>query len=375
MKRKAKIAADRRTSLRYALPYLIFILIPVWDIVQGGLWTPVQVASLALLAAMVALYVYLWIASPVAPLGPVGPRFWVPFTLLVLALLAMTLVGAEDHPGLAFMWTYVASPWALLAPRKRLPGGAALLLAATVASTFLVGVPSYLVFMAAIVFGLTGGMGLVVRSEADRTRVEDSKRVAKHQLELERERTQMNSDLHDILGQDLTGLSIKADLAVRFLEAGRKDEAAAEMASIADLARAAMEDVRSVSRSRREWSIDHELGNAEDLLAARGITLHLDRADTAFPGKLEGAAARVLRESVTNLLRHAEAANCWIELSPTRLSVKNDGCQKMSVQGESGAESGLAHLQERVQDSGRLRWSQEGLFWTVTFDIGERVDQ
>ncbi|WRS30983.1 histidine kinase [Actinomycetaceae bacterium MB13-C1-2] len=376
MRNQIGLSEDQKTSLRYALPYLVFVGIPVVDIVRGGVWGPIEYLALALLAVMTFLYVYLWTSNEVAPVGlNVGPRFWVPFLLLVLVVLAMTLWGGPTYPGLVFMWAYTATPWVLLSPRRLVFGGTILLLASAIATGLFAAVPLSLLLISVLVMVLSGAMVFTVRREADRYRIEDSKRVADHQLELERERSQMNSDLHDILGQDLTGLSIKADLAVRLLEAGRHEEARSEMQSVADLARAAMTDVRGVVVNRREWSVDRELANAEDLLAARGIMFHLDRKETAFPGQVQGGVARVIRESTTNLLRHAQAANCWVSLAPERLTIRNDGCFRTPTSNSSGEVGGLAELKKRVQDSGQLHWNQEGLNWIVAFDIESNPDE
>lgn len=55
------------------------------------------------------------------------------------------------------------------------------------------------------------------------------------------------------------------------MEAGRYDDARAELRDIATLARQSLEDVRAVRRGR-EWSVDRELASAVDLLALRGIS-------------------------------------------------------------------------------------------------------
>lgn len=370
MGERPKLSEDQWTSLRYALPYLIFVGIPVLDIVQTGVWGPIEYLSLVLVAVMTGTYIYLWIANGVAPVGlRIGNKFWVPFIFLVLVVLAMTLIGGPIYPGLVFMWAYTATPWVLLSPTRLVLGGTTLLLAGAITSGIIAGVPLSLLLMAVVVVVMSGTMVFTVRKETERYRLEDGKRVADHQLDLEHERTQMNSDLHDILGQDLTGVSIKAELAVRLMEAGRSDEALEEMHSVAELARQAMTDVRGVVGNRREWSIDRELGNATDLLAARGIKLHIDREDTAFPGQTQGAVARVVRESITNLLRHAEAANCWVTLTTDQLVIKNDGCESSRDLKNTSLTGGLYELRGRVGPYGQLRWHQDGPDWIVTFDI------
>ena len=378
---------EAKRSLRYASPYLVFTLLPAIELWQQAIWGWRQIAAAALLALMIGLYVYLWTACPLVPPGSAASRrFLVPWSALVLSIIGMiAMSGAEAH-GLVFMWSYAATPWVLLGPSRLMGAAIAALIGATAVSGAAVGADPWLAATAVIVSTLSSLMVLIVRTEIERSRVVDSQLVASHQARLEHERAQLDSDLHDILGQDLTGLSIKAELAVRLLEADRTEQAAAEMRSIAALARQTMQDVRTVVQTRREWSVDYELDCATDLLAARGISLHLVRADTALPGPQQGAAARTIREGLNNVLKHAAASNCWIELGPNSLVICNDGAPRQSRR-ETGAADlsgapghapegrgleghgleghGLTGLRERVRPAGQLTWHQRGGEWEL----------
>ena len=72
----------------------------------------------------------------------------------------------------------------------------------------------------------------------------------------------------------------------------------------------------------------------------------MDGAETGGPhSELLG---RVLREAVTNLLRHADTRHCWITVRPSALTVVNDG----ATAGTPGEGTGLAGLSRRVTEAG-----------------------
>lgn len=60
--------------------------------------------------------------------------------------------------------------------------------------------------------------------------------------------------------------------------------------------------------------------------------------------------AWVLRESVTNVVRHARASMVWIQLSPTGLVVADDGTGFAANDGHDG--NGLLGMRERVSAAG-----------------------
>jgi two-component system sensor histidine kinase DesK len=58
--------------------------------------------------------------------------------------------------------------------------------------------------------------------------------------------------------------------------------------------------------------------------------------------------AWVLREAVTNVVRHSDADECWVELATNRLTVRDDG----RGLGERPEGNGIRGLRERVEAAG-----------------------
>lgn len=143
-----------------------------------------------------------------------------------------------------------------------------------------------------------------------------------------KERLRFARDLHDLLGFTLSAITLKSELAHTMVNRS-PERARAELESIVELSRQALRDVREVARSYRSMSLMTELSSARSVLSAAGIDAHL-RADF---GRLSGSAdtvlATVLREGVTNVIRHSKASRCTIEAVAQEgvisLHLANDG--------------------------------------------------
>lgn len=161
-----------------------------------------------------------------------------------------------------------------------------------------------------------------------------------------RERLRFAEDLHDILGHALEVVSLKSELATRLAPVD-PERAHAEMAEVQRLARGALKDVRALARGRRPTTLETELTGARTLLSSAGIDCVVD--GEVGKGEHEELLGRVLREAVTNLLRHADTRHCWITVRPAALTVVNDG-----VDGERppGDGTGLRGLRRRVTEAG-----------------------
>jgi two-component system sensor histidine kinase DesK len=173
----------------------------------------------------------------------------------------------------------------------------------------------------------------------------DQARRAAAELGATRERLRVAEDLHDILGHALEVVSLKSELATRL---GKVDpeRAHAEMAEVQRLARDALKDVRELVQGRRKTDLDTELAGARGLLASAGIDCAVDVEPAAE--RHSELFGRVLREAVTNLLRHADTRHCWITVRPAALTVVNDGVTETAP----GNGTGLAGLARRVRAAG-----------------------
>jgi two-component system sensor histidine kinase DesK len=101
--------------------------------------------------------------------------------------------------------------------------------------------------------------------------------------------------LHELLGQRLSAVSLKSDLAVRLLDA---DPPAAhrEIESLTSVARTALRDTRAVMRDEHDVSLPAEVEAAQAVLQAAGITVHIAVALPGLAPALEAIVAWVDRE-------------------------------------------------------------------------------
>ena len=164
------------------------------------------------------------------------------------------------------------------------------------------------------------GLGLISRSTVNLRVANDE--IAR--LAVVEERARFGRDLHDVLGHTLTVVTVKSELARRLVTIDPA-KAEAEIADIERLTRSALADLRLAVSNYRETSLDAELAAARTALAAAGIDSHLPDSVPKLDSRLEGVFAWVLREGVTNVIRHSGAAACWVTIETHCLRVADDG--------------------------------------------------
>ncbi|RDV43937.1 two-component sensor histidine kinase [Leifsonia sp. ku-ls] len=138
------------------------------------------------------------------------------------------------------------------------------------------------------------------------------------------ERARFSRDMHDVLGHSLTVVTVKSELARR-LVAVDPARAADEIADIERLSRSALADLRAAVAGYREMSLSTELASAQASLAAADIQAHLPRNGEEVAPELRELFGWVLREGVTNVIRHSGSRNCWVTVGPDRLDIEDDG--------------------------------------------------
>lgn len=168
-------------------------------------------------------------------------------------------------------------------------------------------------------------------------------------LAVQEERNRFARDLHDILGHSLTVITVKAELAGRLIEAN-PDRAAAEVADVESLARAALADVRAAVAGYRELSLAGELVSARAALQAAEMKPDLPTTIDEVPEENRELFAWVVREGVTNVVRHSGAKRCTIRITARQIEVLDDGKGPTPGGGASG--HGLVGLRERADQVG-----------------------
>ncbi len=167
------------------------------------------------------------------------------------------------------------------------------------------------------------------------------------ELTVTAERDRVARDVHDVLGHSLTVVSVKAQLAERMIDRD-PERARAELIEIQTLTRQALAEVRATVGGLRAAGLDDEVAAAGVALRAAGITADLPTSTSVLDPRRRTVAAWVLREAVTNVVRHSGATRCVVTLEESRFSIHDDGaCPTEIVAG-----NGLRGLTERVAGTG-----------------------
>ncbi|MCD0447262.1 histidine kinase [Glycomyces sp. A-F 0318] len=197
-------------------------------------------------------------------------------------------------------------------------------------------------------FGITTTLFFVVRLiRTVRSLREANATIAALAVGAERER--LARDLHDILGHSLTTITVKAGAARRLLETGQGEaRAVEEIRDVEALSRSALSDVRATVSEYREVSLAGELAGARAALRAADIDADLPRAVDDVDPALHSAFGYVVREAVTNALRHSGASVVRIRLGRNWITVADDG--RGATRGTTG--TGLRGLAERLEGVG-----------------------
>lgn len=194
-------------------------------------------------------------------------------------------------------------------------------------------------------------ISLMMASFARTTAAMGELRRTQKQLEalaVERERGRVARDIHDILGHSLTVVTVKAELAGRLVDVDPQ-RAKAEIAEVESLARGALADVRATVAGVRAVNVSGELAAARAALAAAGIAAELPSSTDAVTPERRELAGWIVREGVTNVVRHSGATLCRVTLATHQVEIADDGVGPPET---TTASTGLSGLRERVQAAG-----------------------
>jgi two-component system, NarL family, sensor histidine kinase DesK len=170
------------------------------------------------------------------------------------------------------------------------------------------------------------------------------------QLAKTAERERIARDMHDVLGHSLSLIVLKSELAGR-LFASQPARAALEISEIETTARQALAEVRKTITGYRSEGFASELTRAAQVLETAGVRLNRPSKPPYLTPRHEATLSLVLREAVTNIVRHAGATECSIEVSTerdrTQLVIADDGRGDIRQEG-----NGLRGMRERVRELG-----------------------
>jgi len=166
------------------------------------------------------------------------------------------------------------------------------------------------------------------------------------------ERERLSRDLHDLLGQTLSMITLKSELAGCLVKE-EPERCAQELAEIERVSRQMLREVRKTVVGYRQPTLANELDGARQLLEAAGVEHSVEQTIGDLSSALDAVLAWTIRERVTNVIRHSRARECLIRLvrnqSMAEAMILNDGAQREDQQDKRTSQgNGLAGLRERV---------------------------
>jgi signal transduction histidine kinase len=185
------------------------------------------------------------------------------------------------------------------------------------------------------------------------------RRLADHAYQIkELERKRIAREIHDDLGQNLLALRIEGEmLAARTKGShnhlhGRARETLQQIDIIIKSVRQIINDLRPTVldlglSAAVEWQV-----NQFERRTGIPCEIHNEQGEIALPDHCATAFFRILQESLTNVVRHANATKVWVELSLSEgwlsLTVRDNGCGLPPGGHHKSGSFGLVGIEERV---------------------------
>jgi two-component system sensor histidine kinase DesK len=343
----------------YAYFWLVCLFFPVLSLIQtppSGLGLPVTIAGL-----VAFVVTYFWVMWPHPLNDRVRARFRPLTSITLITGLTLLISFISIIYGSSFLWLFIgvsAIAGTTLSFRNAsivVFGLTLLTLGLSVSASRSILSANWLQIIPLVL--LVRGLGLdmigfVRLSDALRELYTAREELARQAVT--EERLRMARDLHDLLGHTLSLITLKSELAGRLLE---KDPRTAlqEVHEVERVARQALREVREAVAGYRQRTLHGELDGARQILEAAGVVCTVEEEAQSLPPGIDAILAWVVREGVTNVIRHSRAQHCLIRITSTggyiRAEVINDGYPRQEdSKGQMG--SGLSGLAERVAGQG-----------------------
>lgn len=282
-----------------------------------------------------------------------GPRIYIGLSLEFAINIVMTVLF-----GYVYFALFIAFYVGIIRSKAGFISMYVIHLVTTISAMVLGFMDNYTLFLNHLPFMIMTVLGVILIPIGKRSRIQTEElegeleiahqRIA--ELAIVNERHRIARDLHDTLGQKLSMVGLKSELASKLID---KDSVKAkeELADIQRTSRHALKEVREMISNMKHVSLKEELHVVENILNMSGINseVNMDVDIEDAPMLIENILSMCVRESVNNVVKHSKASNCYIDLTETKgdilLKVTDDGkTEDMNfIYG-----NGLAGMKERL---------------------------
>ncbi|WP_413455073.1 sensor histidine kinase [Glutamicibacter sp. FR1] len=333
---------DRRGWL-VAGVWVIFLVFPVLDLLVEDHSLPTRIIGLALIALFAAVYLqsYSKFSSKIGQGGTSARRAHVNFLVLcAIIVLGIPVVGLTTMGLFPFITSFaiflLGRRWAIAAYSAVLVLSFALpiIYGQFMDAIFLIGLNLVLMVVYAITVAAIRRSTEAEKMRSDYLLVAEQERVAR--------------DVHDGIGHSLTALNLKAQLALRLLDQEQYARARGELEQLSALAVDALDSVRTTVQGLSRQDLVAELAELRQACNDNNLEFTVAGSAEQVPMQLRSHVAWILREAVTNVLRHAHASRIVLQLEPGHVSIEDDGDGLQA----STPGHGIRGMQERAKQFG-----------------------
>lgn len=177
-----------------------------------------------------------------------------------------------------------------------------------------------------------------------------NKRIS--QLMIMEERQRIARDLHDTLGQKLSLIGLKSDLARKLIDVN-PENAKVEIQDIQQTARTALKEVREMVSDMRRIKLTDEIIRVKQMLMTKQIDTFIEGDPALIDTSLliENVLSMCLKEAVTNIVKHSNASTCHISIKQSEteifIKIQDNGVGVFSDKTSKG--HGLQGMRERLE--------------------------
>ncbi len=357
-KNAASIARDRKWIPLIWLPYFVFYLLqPALSHTSARIWLWDALGGAVFLFFFFGMF---W--------SPKKSWSW----CFLIGIVVLGLLLAPINGGAATFFIYAVAFCPFLAETE---WGAVKVMALIVVSA---AVETWVLGLSIWFLAYAGGFAAVIGAGniffAQRNRANYKLRIANEEiahLAKVAERERIARDMHDILGHTLSVIILKSELVGKLIDID-PERAKNEIHDVEQTSRQALADVRTAIRGYRAQSLEAELKQAKATLETAGLQVTSEADEVSLSPAQESVVALIVREAVTNVVRHANAQKCSLRMQPLNgscvLEIADDGRGATEVEG-----NGLRGMRERVEALGGTlaREVDSGTKLTIRFPLSE----
>lgn len=271
-------------------------------------------------------------------------------------MLALSIVIAPQNYGSNTFAIFAVNSFVYNLPMRRAVFFMLLAVFIMTVATFTLGLEpvGYLAVGACISLAM-GFIGVVTRQQYMHMCKQQKTQAEISRLAKIAERERIGQDLHDLLGHSLTAIHLKSELCLQHWEASQWQALKNELLTIRDTAKQSIKEVREAVTDCKKHNLHQELTSQQAFLQTQGITLNYQLPNTVLPPALESDLLMIVREALTNVLRHAKANKCNIECSANNNGVQlhiTDNGKGLAPGHKVFTGSGLLGIKQRTEARG-----------------------